>query len=81
MKFDATDKMFCSIREAARIVGISHDRIRQWQKQGQVPGFYSGSRYYVNFPRFLEKLEAGEIGAQPQRSGEATEDGSGNGRA
>ena len=79
MKFDASDKMFCSIREAARIVGVSHDRLRAWQKAGELPGFYSGSRYYVNFPRFLEKLEAGEIGARPQRSGEATEDGGSDG--
>lgn len=68
MKVNSGIKQYVSIRQAARIVGISHDRIRRWQKQGQVPGFYSGSWYYVNLPRFLEKLDAGEIGARPQRS-------------
>lgn len=68
MNVNSGIKQYVSIRQAARIVGLSHDRIRQWQKQGLVPGFFSGSRFYVNLPRFLEKLDAGEIGARPQRS-------------
>lgn len=69
MKVNSGIKQYVSIRQAARIVGVSHDRLRAWQKAGELPGFYSGSRYYVNLPRFLEKLDAGKIGARPQRSG------------
>ena len=74
MKKELSEREYLTIREAARLLHVSHDRIRAWQKQGLVPGFFAGTRYYVNFPRFKEKLEAGEIGAQPQRSGEATEE-------
>lgn len=41
---------------------------------GTCPRIFAGTRFYVNYPRFKEQLEAGEIGAQPQRSGEATEE-------
>ncbi len=77
-----SERDYLTIREAARLLHISHDRIRAWQKQGLVPGFFSGSRFYINFPRFLEKLEAGEIGAQPQRGGDTDgEDSEDGGRA
>lgn len=81
MKFEVSERDYLTIREAARLLRISHDRIRAWQREGLVPGFFSGSRFYVNLPRFKEKLEAGEIGAQPQRAGMDGEDGgSGGGR-
>lgn len=77
MEFNFCEKQYATIRQTAQIVGVPHDRIRAWQKEGLVPGFFSGSRFYVNVPRFKAKLEAGEIGAQPQRSGDTDgEDGS-----
>lgn len=79
MKKELSEREYLTIREAARLLHISHDRIRAWQKEGLVPGFFSGSRFYVNFPRFKEKLEAGEIGAQPQRSGDTDGEDSGSG--
>lgn len=82
MKFEVSERDYLTIREAARLLHISHDRIRAWQREGLVPGFFSGSRFYVNLPRFKAKLEAGEIGAQPQRSGDTDgeDGGSGGGR-
>lgn len=68
MNVNSGIKQYVSIRQAARIVGLSHGLIRVWVKRGQVPGFFGGNRFYVNLPRFLEKLDAGKIGAMPQRS-------------
>lgn len=69
MKFEIDEKQFVTIRQAARALGLSHDRIRLWQKQGLVAGFYSGTRFYVNLPAFRAALEAGQIGARPQVGG------------
>ena len=81
MEFNFCEKQYATIRQAAQIVGVPHSRIREWLRAGDVPGFYSGSRFYVNVERFREKLEAGEIGAQPQRSGDTDgEDGGSGGR-
>lgn len=81
MSINIFEKDFLTIREAARALGISHDRIRAWQKEGLVPGFFSGSRFYVNFPRFKAKLEAGEIGARPQGGGDPAQSKEGDGAA
>lgn len=55
-------KQFLTIRQAAKMVGLNHNRIRQWAKDGQVPGFYSGTRFYVNMPKFRKALDAGTVG-------------------
>lgn len=55
-------KQFLTIRQAAKIVGLSHARIRQWVKDGQVPGFYAGTRFYVNMPKFRKALDTGIVG-------------------
>lgn len=78
---ETNERQYMTIRQAARVLGINPDRIRQWQKQGLVAGFYSGSRYYVNLPVFRAALEAGQIGALPQvknqdKSGQKYCDGS-----
>lgn len=69
MKIETSERAYLTIRQAARVLGVSHDRIRQWQKQGLVPGFFSGTRFYVNLPAFQQALEAGQIGARPQVGG------------
>lgn len=69
MKLIFEDRTYTTIRKAAEIVCVPHSRIRAWQAQGLVPGFYSGTRYYVNVPLFREALERGEIGQKPQRAG------------
>lgn len=69
MKLEIDEKQFVTIRQAARVLGINPDRIRAWLKMGLVPGFYSGTRYYVNLPVFRAALEAGQIGARPQVGG------------
>ena len=78
MEFNFCEKQYATIRQAAQIVGVPHSRIREWLRAGNVPGFYSGSRFYVNVERFREKLESGEIGARPQGGSDPAqnEDGS-----
>ena len=66
MKFEVSERQYATIRQAAEIVGVPDSRIRAWRAQGLVPGFFSGTRYYVNVPLFREALERGEIGQQPQ---------------
>lgn len=62
---------FQTIREAAQSIGVPHSRIRDWQKRGLVPGFYSGSRYYVDVNRLREKLASGDFAtATPEVRGE-----------
>lgn len=75
------ERDFLTIREAAGLLHISHDRIRAWQKQGLVPGFFAGTRFYVNYPRFKEQLEAGKIGARPQGGGDPAQSKEGDGAA
>lgn len=79
MKLELSNKQFTTIRQAAEIVGLSHSLIRAWVKRGQVPGFYAGDRFYINMAKFREALEAGAVGDRPTNSGEATEDGGGDG--
>ena len=48
-----------TIKKAAQTTGIYEHRIREWCKQGTVPGFYSGTRFYINMPAFIEQLNTG----------------------
>lgn len=50
---------FCTVRAAIkRVPGLSEHYLRQLIKTGQCAGFYSGSRFYVNFPALLEQLDS-----------------------
>lgn len=44
-----------TINKEAQLTGIPHSRIRAWIKSGEVPvpGFLSGTRYYVNHEQFI----------------------------
>lgn len=43
---------FCTINETARRTGIPASRIRSMVKRGEIPGFFSGSRFYIDSQRF-----------------------------
>jgi hypothetical protein len=43
---------FITINAAARRTGIPASRIRAMVKRGECPGFFSGSRFYVDSQRF-----------------------------
>lgn len=59
------EKNYCTIRETSRVLGIADCRLREWQKQNLLPGFYAGSRYYVDVSRLQCALDAGTIGTRP----------------
>ena len=42
---------FMSIRQAARSTGISEYQFRQMHRDGNLPGFHSGTKYNVDVPR------------------------------
>lgn len=48
---------FQTINQAADALGIPRHWLRRAQKLGKVPGFYSGSRFYVNVSMLEEKLQ------------------------
>lgn len=62
-KVDATVAVYHSIRETAKLTGLSEYYLRQQQKEGAVPGIYSGKKFLVNVPSLLESLVAstGEV--------------------
>ena len=50
---------FLTIRQAAARPDcpVSEGTLRRMVKNGEVPGFYSGSRFYINFSQFLEWID------------------------
>ena len=51
-------KPFLSIKEAANVTGLSCFFLRAGIKAGTVPYIMSGSKYLVNLPKLLERLDA-----------------------
>ena len=54
------ERRFMTIRQTAKLGLLSEYQLRLWQKQGKLPGVYSGVKFMVNVPQLEEKLE--EIG-------------------
>ena len=48
---------FLSINSTAKELGLPPFLIRSMQKRGECPGFFSGSRFYVNVDLLREQLE------------------------
>lgn len=49
---------FMKIKDAAQATGLSMYYLRNGCKDGSVPCIKSGTVYFVNVPRLLEKLDA-----------------------
>lgn len=58
-----TGTPFQKIPEAARTTGLSTYFLRRGVRDGSVPHILSGTTYYINVPRLLEKFDAGPVGA------------------
>jgi hypothetical protein len=56
---------FKSIIQTAKSEGIPAHALRRMLEEGELPGFYSGTRYYVNVEVLREKLSG--HGAKPKR--------------
>lgn len=61
-KVDTTVAVYHSIRETAKLTGLSEYFIRQQQKAGAVPGIYSGKKFLVNVPSLLEYVASKKEG-------------------
>lgn len=61
-KVDTTVAVYHSIRETAKLTGLSEYFIRQQQKAEAVPGIYSGKKFLVNVPSLLEYLASKKEG-------------------
>ncbi|MBQ3374638.1 MAG: hypothetical protein IJG40_16050 [Oscillospiraceae bacterium] len=49
---------FLTIRqEAEKYKLMSETRLRQLQKENKVPGYYSGTRFYVEHESFVQQLQ------------------------
>lgn len=51
---------FMKIKEASQVTGLSMYYLRNGCKDGTVPCIKSGTVYFINVPRLLEKLNAAE---------------------
>ena len=49
---------FLTINETPKEIPITRSCLRAMQAQGRLPGFYAGSRFYVNVDMLREQLEA-----------------------
>lgn len=54
--------VFLSIRETAKTGLLPEHALRLLQRQGKLPGFMSGTRFYVNLPQLLRQLGVEEKG-------------------
>ena len=48
--------MYQTIRQTVRSEGIPETALRRMVKAGKIPGFYSGTRFYVNVAKLREQL-------------------------
>lgn len=49
---------FLSIAQTAQAEKLPATALRRMLKQGTLPGFYAGSRFYVNVERLRQQLDA-----------------------
>ncbi len=58
------EKKFMTIRETSRAGYWPESGSRRMQKEGKLPGVYSGGRFMVNIPLLVEMLDS-----ESQRNG------------
>ena len=58
---------FMTINQTAQAVGLPHTCLRSMLATGNLPGFYAGTRFYVNVDQFREKLEQDSRSAMSNR--------------
>lgn len=55
---------FPSIREAAKRGPLSEYCLRLMQKEGKLPGIFSGRKFLVNYEKLLEQLNEEAVSAR-----------------
>lgn len=46
-----------TINQAGKRGPLPSSRLRAMLREGRLPGFYSGTRYYVNYTMLMEQLD------------------------
>lgn len=64
----SANQKFMTIRQTAAAGHDTEFHLRLMQKQGRLPGFYSGRTFKVNVPLLLEQLDQESL-AQASRQG------------
>ena len=57
---------FLTIRQVAATGILSEHHLRLMEKQGKLPGIYSGTRFKVNYPLLIEKLDRDSVEVKKQ---------------
>lgn len=60
---ESKTKTFLTLKQSADQSGISLHWWRQAAKDGKVPGFKSGVKFYVDYPAAIEKIRSGDLNA------------------
>lgn len=48
---------YITINSAAKKGPFPEFRLRKWLKEGRLPGFYAGNRFYVNYDLLMQMIE------------------------
>ena len=59
-KVNATDAIYQSVRNTARITGMSEYYLRTLKKDSKLPGIMVGRKFMVNVPSLLKQFAAEE---------------------
>ena len=57
------NKVFCSIKEACKETGLSQYYLRQGCKAGTIPHVVVGTKFMINMPLLLQRLNEASVGA------------------
>lgn len=57
---------FLTIRQVAATGILSEHHLRLMEKRGELPGIYSGTRFKVNYPLLIEKLDRDSVEVKKQ---------------
>ncbi len=49
---------FLTIGATSKKYGFPEHMLRDMQKRNELPGWFSGTRYYINVPMLMEQLNA-----------------------
>ena len=55
---DRKPPVILTIRQCAAAGPLPEFTLRTMQRRGELPGFQIGNRFYVNYTKLLDKLEA-----------------------
>lgn len=48
---------YLTIRQTAKKVPYSENQLRKMLRIGELPGFYSGTRFYVDYELLMEQID------------------------